>query len=442
MKKLLNTLYVTSEDSYLSLDGENVVIFNQTQEMGRIPLHNLEAIVSFGYRGASPALMGGCAGRNISLCFLTPQGKFLARITGSVKGNVILRKRQYEASIDSDISLGIARNCILGKVYNSRWVLERATRDHGLQVDVEQMKRASGFLKDSLGYIETCTDMAQLRGYEGEAASVYFGVFNQMILQQKKDFAFSGRNKRPPLDNVNAMLSFVYTLLTGMVASALETVGLDPYVGFMHADRPGRVSLALDLIEELRPVLADRFVLALINRKMITGKDFTKKEDGAVLMSDKARKNLLTEWQNRKKDVITHPYLGEGGVGDDTICSGYADGQVLERRYRRISAVFLEVGGYMLILITYDVNTETAAGKTRLRKVAKQCVNYGTRVQNSVFECILDPGQCLMLKSVLTDIIDESVDSLRFYYLGNQNKAKVEQIGVGKGIKVDGPLIF
>ena len=311
MKKLLNTLYVTSEDSYLSLDGENVVIFNQTQEMGRIPLHNLEAIVSFGYRGASPALMGGCAGRNISLCFLTPQGKFLARITGSVKGNVILRKRQYEASIDSDISLGIARNCILGKVYNSRWVLERATRDHGLQVDVEQMKRASGFLKDPLGYIETCTDMAQLRGYEGEAASVYFGVFNQMILQQKKDFAFSGRNKRPPLDNVNAMLSFVYTLLTGMVASALETVGLDPYLGFMHADRPGRVSLALDLIEELRPVLADRFVLALINRKMITGKDFTKKEDGAVLMSDKARKNLLTEWQNRKKDVITHPYLGE-----------------------------------------------------------------------------------------------------------------------------------
>lgn len=308
---MLNTLYVTSEDSYLSLDGENVVIFNQTQEMGRIPLHNLEAIVSFGYRGASPALMGGCAGRNISLCFLTPQGKFLARITGSVKGNVILRKRQYEASIDSDISLGIARNCILGKVYNSRWVLERATRDHGLQVDVEQMKRASGFLKDSLGYIETCTDMAQLRGYEGEAASVYFGVFNQMILQQKKDFAFSGRNKRPPLDNVNAMLSFVYTLLTGMVASALETVGLDPYLGFMHADRPGRVSLALDLIEELRPVLADRFVLALINRKMITGKDFTKKEDGAVLMSDKARKNLLTEWQNRKKDVITHPYLGE-----------------------------------------------------------------------------------------------------------------------------------
>lgn len=311
MKKLLNTLYITSQDSYLSLDGENVVIYEQDQEIGRVPLHNLEAIVSFGYRGASPALMGGCASRNISLCFLTPQGKFLARVTGSVRGNVVLRKRQYEVSEDSEISLGIARNCILGKVYNSRWILERATRDHSLQVDVEKLKRVSGFLQNSLISIENCADMAQLRGFEGEAASVYFSVFDQLILQQKKDFRFEGRNKRPPVDNVNALLSFVYTLLTNMVASALETVGLDPYVGFMHTDRPGRVSLALDLMEELRPVLADRFVLTLINRKMVTGKDFSKKEDGAVLLSDKARKNLLVEWQNKKKEVITHPYLGE-----------------------------------------------------------------------------------------------------------------------------------
>lgn len=311
MKKLLNTLYITSQDSYLSLDGENVVVLDQEQEIGRLPLHNLEAIVSFGYRGASPALMGGCASRNISLCFLTPQGKFLARVTGGVKGNVVLRKKQYEVSNDLDIAMGVARNCILGKVYNSRWILERATRDHSVSVDVERIKKASAFLKNSLRNIEECTDMAQLRGYEGEAASVYFNVFDQLILQQKKDFVFSGRNKRPPMDNVNAMMSFVYTLLTNMVASALETVGLDPYVGFMHTDRPGRVSLALDLIEELRPVLADRFVLTLINRKMVTGKDFTKKEDGAVLMSDKARKNLLVEWQNKKKEVITHPYLGE-----------------------------------------------------------------------------------------------------------------------------------
>lgn len=311
MKKLLNTLYVTSQDNYLSLDSENVVILEKEQEIGRIPLHNLEAIVSFGYRGASPALMGSCAERNISLCFLTPQGKFLARVTGKVKGNVVLRKKQYEASGDTEISMGIARNCIVGKVYNSRWILERATRDHVLQVDVEKLKRASGFLYNSLNSINGCTDMAQLRGYEGEAASIYFSVLNELILQQKKDFTFTGRNKRPPMDNVNAMMSFVYTLLANMVASALETVGLDPYVGFMHTDRPGRVSLALDLMEELRPVLADRFILTLINKKMVTGKDFSKKEDGAVLMNDKARKNLLMEWQNKKKEIITHPFLGE-----------------------------------------------------------------------------------------------------------------------------------
>jgi len=311
MKKLLNTLYVTSENSYLSLDGENVVILEEKKELGRIPLHNLEAIVSFGYRGVSPALMGGCAERNIGLCFLTPQGKFLARISGRIRGNVLLRQKQFEIANDDKASLGIARNCILGKVFNSRWILERATRDHCLQIDVEKVKQASGYLKESLKRIVECQDMAVLRGYEGEAASVYFRVFNQLILQQKKDFTFDGRNRRPPLDNVNALLSFVYTLLTSSVASALETVGLDPYVGFMHTERPGRTSLALDMIEELRPVMADRFVLTLINKKMVTGKDFTKKEDGAVILSDKARKMLLTEWQNRKKEEIRHPYLDE-----------------------------------------------------------------------------------------------------------------------------------
>lgn len=311
MKKLLNTLYLTSPDHYISLDGENVVILEQQEERGRIPLHNLEAIVSFGYRGASPALMGACAKRNVSLCFMTPQGKFLARVTGEVRGNVVLRKTQYQKSDDDSFCLAVARNCILGKVYNSRWILERATRDHSLQIDVERVKQASGYLKQALGSIADCSDMSQLRGYEGEAASIYFGVFNELILQQKKDFCFSGRNRRPPLDNVNALLSFVYTLLTSSIASALEAVGLDPYVGYMHTDRPGRVSLALDLIEELRPVLADRFVLTLINRKMVSKKDFIQKEDGAVLMVDRARKLVLTEWQNKKKDVIKHPYLDE-----------------------------------------------------------------------------------------------------------------------------------
>lgn len=311
MKKLLNTLYVTSEDSYLSLDGENVVVLVQDCEVGRLPLHNLDGIVSFGYRGTSPALMGVCAERNISLCYLSPQGKFLARVSGKVKGNVILREQQYKIFLDAEKSLEIAKNCIIGKIYNARWILERATRDHNLQVNVEKLKRASEKLKNSLDHVSNCQSKEQLRGIEGEAAQIYFGVFDELILQQKKDFLFNGRTKRPPLDNVNALLSFVYTLLTNTITSALETVGLDPYIGCLHTERPGRVSLSLDLIEELRAVLADRFVLSLINKKIITQKGFEKKENGAILMDDKTRKLVLTEWQNKKKETLTHPFLKE-----------------------------------------------------------------------------------------------------------------------------------
>lgn len=311
MKKLLNTLYVTSENSYLALDGENVVVYEEKNEIGRLPLHNLEGIVSFGYRGTSPALMGACADRNISLCYMTPQGKFLARVTGKIRGNVLLREQQYNSAKDTEISLSIAKNCITGKVYNARWVLERAVRDHGMQIDVNQVKAASDKLKNSLEYIKISQSKEQLRGYEGESASIYFGVFDQLILQQKKDFTFQGRSKRPPLDNMNAMLSFVYTLLTNTITSALECVGLDPYVGYLHTERPGRVSLSLDLIEELRPVLADRFVLSLVNKKIVSSKNFREKENGAVLMDDELRKCLLSEWQKKKKETITHPYLRE-----------------------------------------------------------------------------------------------------------------------------------
>ena len=311
MKKLLNTLYITLEDSYLSLDGENVVVIDGDREIGRVPLHNLEGIVSFGYRGTSPALMGACAEKNISLCYLTPQGRFLARVTGRIKGNVLLRERQYKSSMDEQESLEIAKNCIFGKVYNCRWVLERAIRDHGMQIDKEKVKNASLKLKHALTLIREARLKEQLRGYEGEAASIYFGVFDELILQQKKDFGFSGRNRRPPMDNTNALLSFSYTLLTNTMASALETVGLDPYVGYLHTERPGRASLALDMIEELRPVIADRFVLLLINKRMIQGKAFKKKENGAVIMSDDARKLVLAEWQNKKKETLMHPFLKE-----------------------------------------------------------------------------------------------------------------------------------
>lgn len=311
MKKLLNTLYITSENSYLALDGENVVVLEEKEEIGRVPLHNLEGIVSFGYRGTSPALMGACADRNISLSYLTPQGKFLARVSGKIRGNVLLRQQQYDSSRDEKISLDVARTCILGKIFNARWVLERAVRDHGMQIDVDLVKNASGYLKNSLKRIQCCQSKEQLRGYEGEAASVYFSTFDQLILQQKRDFKFQGRNRRPPLDNVNALLSFVYTLLTNQITSALEVVGLDPYVGYLHTDRPGRVSLSLDLVEELRSVFADRFVLSLINKKIVSGKNFSKKENGAVLLNEEGRKKILVEWQNRKKEMLTHPYLKE-----------------------------------------------------------------------------------------------------------------------------------
>ncbi len=311
MKKLLNTLYVTSSDNYLSLDGENIVIKKEEQEVIRLPLHNVESIVTFGYTGASPALMKACAAQNIALCFLSPNGRFQARIVGEVHGNVLLRKKQYRVSDDEQASLGIAKNMIIGKLYNSRWVIERATRDHALRVDVDKLKRASELIKNSTKMVSDCQSLEQLRGVEGESAIRYFGVMDDLILQQKEDFKFVNRSRRPPMDKVNAMLSFAYTLLANDVSSALEGVGLDPYVGFLHRDRPGRVSLALDLMEEMRPVLADRFILTLINKREVNGKGFTVKENGAVIMDDATRKAFLNAWQSRKQETLTHPYLDE-----------------------------------------------------------------------------------------------------------------------------------
>jgi CRISPR-associated protein Cas1 len=311
VKKLLNTLYITNPDYYLSLDGLNIVVNEKNNEIGRIPLHNLESIITFGYAGVSPALMGECAKNNISLSFLSYSGKFLAGIHGTVKGNVILRKEQYRISEDIRRSTNIAKNFIIGKIYNSKWIIERAIRDYPLRLDVEKLKKKSQFLSNSIKMIGDINGLEELRGIEGEAASVYFSVFDDLILQQKDAFIFKNRNKRPPLDYVNAMLSFSYSLLAGMCASALETVGLDPYVGFLHRDRPGRISLALDLMEELRAVYADRFVLTMINKKIINESDFIKKENESVIMTDEGRKEFLKQWQNKKQEVIKHPFLDE-----------------------------------------------------------------------------------------------------------------------------------
>lgn len=311
MRKLLNTLYVTSPNTYLSLDGENIVILKDDVEALRVPLHNLEGIIAFGYTGASPALMGACAKRNIALSFMKPSGKFMGRVVGEVRGNVTLRKTQYRLSDDAAESHKIAKSFIVGKIYNARWVVERATRDHGARLDVDKLKGVCQTLAKALPLVEKSQDLEQLRGVEGEAAAQYFRVIDDLILQQKEDFYFNSRNKRPPLDNVNAMLSFVYTLLAHDAAAALETVGLDPYVGFLHRDRPGRISLALDLMEELRAVYADRFVISLINKREVNGSGFTRMENGAVIMDDDTRRVILKAWQSRKQEEIRHPFLQE-----------------------------------------------------------------------------------------------------------------------------------
>ena len=311
MRKLLNTLFVTSEDSYLALENENVVVINGENKLGQFPLSILEGIVCFSYKGASPALMGACAGRGIQLCFMTPRGRFLARVCGEDRGNVLLRKQQYRVSDSPAESCLIARNMILGKVFNARRVLERTLRDHGMRVDTEALRKVSTQLAQHLPAIETAVDLDTLRGLEGEASARYFSGFNQLILNQKDDFSFEGRNRHPPRDNVNAMLSFAYTLLANDCGAALESVGLDSYVGFMHRDQPGRASLALDLMEELRAPLADRLVLTLINNRMVQKNHFRRQADGVVLLNDDGRKLFLNAWQERKRDAITHPYLQE-----------------------------------------------------------------------------------------------------------------------------------
>lgn len=311
MRHLLNTLFVTSEDIYLSLDGENVVANRNQQIVARYPLHTLSGILSFAYPGASPALMGACAKRDIALAFCTPRGKFLARVCGESSGNVLLRRQQYRVADDPEKSCRIARCMIFGKLHNARWSMERTRRDHGLRLDAERLASASAALKALLPAVLDTVDLDRLRGLEGVGSAAYFGVVDEMILQGKDTFCFNGRSRRPPLDPLNALLSFAYSLLAHDCASALESVGLDAYVGFLHRDRPGRTSLALDLMEEMRPCMADRFVLTLINNRVIGADDFVRQKGGATLLTDQARREFLRRRQEKKKDTLTHPYLGE-----------------------------------------------------------------------------------------------------------------------------------
>ncbi len=311
MRKLLNTLYVSSQGSYIHKEGETIVVEREQQKLLQLPVHTIGGIVCFGNVLCSPFLLGFCAEHDIAISFLTEYGNFLASVRGPVSGNVLLRRGQYRMADDAEITRKIAANIVAGKLANSRLVMSRAVRDHGEKIDAASIKSASASIDRLMNELPHAVDSDGVRGIEGMAAAEYFSVFNHFIVDQKEAFVFTDRNRRPPLDPVNALLSFVYTLLSHDLRSAIETVGLDPAVGFLHRDRPGRPGLALDLMEEFRPVIADRLVLSLINRRQVSPQGFKQAENGAVVMDDATRKTVLVEYQNRKQDEIYHPYIEE-----------------------------------------------------------------------------------------------------------------------------------
>lgn len=314
MRRQLNTVYVTTEGAWLRKDGENIVMDVEGETRARLPAHMLESLVCFGRVLVSPPLLGYCAEQGISVCYLSPNGKFLARVEGPVSGNVLLRREQYRRTDDARRCAAIVRNLLVGKVHNQRAVVSRGLRDYGDDLPAparDALLRTDVRLKHIGARLLSDASVDILRGLEGEAAQAYFGVFDHLIRVPDAAMHFSGRSRRPPTDAMNALLSFLYTLLTHDCRSALESVGLDPAVGFLHRDRPGRPSLALDLVEEFRPVFADRLALSLINRKQVSTRDFTRLDNGAVLLKEDSRKTVLTAYQERKREQLRHAFLDE-----------------------------------------------------------------------------------------------------------------------------------
>lgn len=332
MRRQLNTLYVTTEGAWLRKDGANIVMEVEKEARARVPVHMLESLVCIGRVAVSPQLLGFCSEQGISICYLTPNGKFLARVEGPVSGNVLLRREQYRRSDDPARCASVVRHLLAGKIHNQRAVLARGWRDHGDKLtDVPAFQHALKRLKRIPQRLLIESDVDVLRGLEGEAAQAYFGVFDQLIRADSPMLRFGGRNRRPPRDAFNALLSFLYTLLTHDCRSALETVGLDPAVGFLHRDRPGRPSLALDMAEEFRPLLGERLALSLINRKQLNESDFRQMESGAVLLKDDARKTVLVAYQERKREELQHVFIGEKvAIG---LCP-YLQAQLLARHLR------------------------------------------------------------------------------------------------------------
>ena len=311
MKRHLNTLFVTKQSSYLRKEGESIVVESGGKEMFRVPIHNLGSVVCFGNGLCSPFLLGHCAKNAVSVSFLTENGRFLARVTGETSGNVLVRREQYRRADDLRRSAEFARWIVVAKVINGRAVLLRTMRDHGDKVDKDRIRAVVGRLDSALGRLEKENDLDSIRGIEGEAATAYFGTFDELIVHQKDAFRFTVRSRRPPLDPINALLSFTYMLVLHDVRAAAETVGVDPEVGFLHRDRPGRPGLVLDLMEELRPSLADRLVLSLVNRRQVKGSGFTKMENGAVSMDDETRKTVIVAYQKRKQEELRHGFIQE-----------------------------------------------------------------------------------------------------------------------------------
>ena len=311
MKKLLNTLYVTTQGAYLAKEGETVVVKIDQEVRLRVPVHTIGGIVCFGNVSCSPFLMGFCGESGVGMSFLTENGRFLARVHGPVSGNILLRREQYRKADDQKYSAQMAKAFVTGKIANCRTVLQRALRDHAQKMEEDMLRQSVADLNRTLESLTLNQTLDAVRGLEGDAAHTYFSVFDHLIVAQKENFSFQERNRRPPLDNVNCLLSFLYTLLVHDCRSALEAVGLDPAAGFLHRDRPGRPSLALDMMEEFRPFLADRMALSLINLRQVQESGFKKTEAGAVMMNDETRKTLLVSYQERKQEEIMHPFLDE-----------------------------------------------------------------------------------------------------------------------------------
>jgi len=311
VKKHDNTLYVTTQGTYLARDGTNVVVRVEKQTRLRVPIHNLGGIVCFGNVACSPFVMGLCGKEGVGISFLSLHGRFLARTQGPQSGNVLLRRAQHRATTDPEVSAEFARAVISAKIANARTVLQRTRRDHFERVVTRPIIAAIDRLGDLLEELRRPLPLEQVRGVEGEAARHYFAAFDEMILQQKEGFFFRERSRRPPRDNMNALLSFLYAILTNDVVAACEAVGLDPQMGFLHADRAGRPSLSLDLVEELRPMLADRVALSLVNRQQIAAAGFVRTESGGVEMNDATRKAVLSAYQKRKDEEVLHPFLQE-----------------------------------------------------------------------------------------------------------------------------------